>query len=123
MATWADLADCTDPVVVVEEAQLEQADIAIGAMLRRLGIGADAETDMSADGLALLRRLAVQIGTAEAATASMQSGGQDDVMRAKADSYRRMAQETARLVDRESLGLAAAGSGAAGWGSITVGRA
>jgi len=92
-------------------------------MLRRLGIGADAEADISADGRALLRRLAVQIGTAEAALASMQSGQQDDVMPAKESRYRKLAQETARLVDRESLGLAAAGSGAAGWGSITVGRA
>jgi limonene-1,2-epoxide hydrolase len=119
MATYAELADCSDPVVVVEEGDLEAADRMIAAVLRNKGIDPVGVVDV--DGLALLKDLAVSEAIRLAATRGAADG--ETVLWRKVDEYRRRAQELAMRVDRESLGLAASGSGSAGYASIPVGRA
>ena len=119
MALYAQLTDCTEPVVVVEESDLEAADRLIGALLRNKGIDPAQVTDLA--GLALLRDLAVSYATADAAMRGAADGG-DSVMWAKHKAYTQRAQALAMRVDRESLGLAAAGSGSAGYASIPLGR-
>ena len=119
MAVYAGLGDCTDPVVAVAESDLESADRRVLAMLAAKGI--DASLVVSAAGLALLRDYAVQVATALAA----QRGAvePDSPLWKKRDAARDAAKEWAALIDRESLGLAAAGTGTAGYASIPLGRA
>lgn len=119
MAVYAAVSDCTDPVVTVEESDLEAADRLIGALLRNKGI--DPAEVVDPDGLALLTDLAVSYATADAAMRGAADSG-ETVMWSKHRSYTQRAQGLAMRVDRESLGLAAAGSGGAGYASIPVGR-
>jgi hypothetical protein len=123
MADFADFADCRDPTIQVREEDLRDADVRVRAVLRNLGIGAEDEAEISDEGRDLLRMLAVAYATAGAALASMHSGGLEDLMRAKYDLLTARAKEVVARVDRESLGIAETGSGAAGLGSVTVGRA
>jgi len=119
MARFADSADCVDPLVFVEEAQLEAADRTILALLRNKGVDPDEVT--GDEGLGLLRDLAVAFASADAAAKSAHDGG-ESVLWAKQRWYTETATRLAQRVARESLGLAAAGSGASGFGSIGVGR-
>lgn len=119
MAVYAAVSDCTDPVVVVEETDLESADRLIGALLRNKGI--DPADVIDPDGLALLRDLAVSYATADAAMRGAADGG-ESVMWTKHRSYTQRAQGLAMRIDRESLGLSETGSGGAGYASIPVGR-
>lgn len=119
MSRFAGLADCTDPVVQVEASDLEQADVDVRTVLRNKSLDPEAVTD--ADGLALLRELAVAYATHQAAARAAADGG-DTVLWRKADHYRRRAQDLSQRVNAETLGLAAAGSGAAGFGAIPLGR-
>jgi hypothetical protein len=119
MATYADLWDCTDPVVTVEETDLEGADLLVRTLLRNKGI--DPEEVTGDDGLALLRRLAVAEATRTAAMRGAADG--ETVLWRKADELRKEVQHRSLTIDRESLGLETVGSGNAGYGSIPVGRA
>lgn len=118
MSTYAQRTDCNDRLVPVEAADLDAADRMIRALLRNKGIDPAEVTDT--DGLALLRDLAVAEATRVAAARNAADG--DTVLWKKADEARKRAQELAMRVDRESLGVAAVGSGSAGYGSIPVGR-
>lgn len=119
MAIYANLSDCTDPIVTVDEADLESADRAVEAILR--GKGIDPAAVVEAGALAMLADLAATLAMARAA--NRRAVESDSPLWPKADSYRRAANEIAARLDRESLGLAAAGSGSAGYGPIPVGRA
>ena len=123
MALYAQLTDCTEPVVVVEESDLEAADRLIGALLRNKGIDPAQVTDLA--GLALLRDLAVSYATADAAMRGAHDAEyaeSNSVMWAKHKNYLLRAERLETRVDRESLGLAPAGSGSAGYASIPLGR-
>ncbi|MBV5274453.1 MAG: hypothetical protein JZU52_12690 [Lamprocystis purpurea] len=118
MALYATVEDCRDPLVSVGEADLLAADRAVEALLRNLGIDPAAVVD--AAGRALLQDLAVAEATATAATgAAVES---DSPLWAKAAAYRAQAKVLAARCNREALGVAALGSGAAGYASITLGR-
>lgn len=121
MALYAGLADCTDPVAVVEDLDLEAADRTVLALLRNKGIDPRLVTD--ADGLALLRDLAVADATAGAARRLAVEGAAESVMWSKHKFWTAHAIALGQRVNRESLGLAVAGSGASGYGSIPLGRA
>lgn len=118
MGTYADLTDCVDPVVSVEEIDLSAADRVIRALLRNKGIAPEDVTDP--EGLALLRELAVAEATANAARRGAVEG--DSALWKKWDAYSRQSRELGARCDRESLGLASTGTGAAGYGSIPLGR-
>jgi hypothetical protein len=120
MATYAGLADCTDPVVTVEESDLEAADRMVAALLRNKGIPPASVTD--ADGLGLLRDFAVAEATANAARRQAVEGDPNSGMWAKYAAYTKHAVAVGQRIDRESLGLAAAGSGSAGYAAISLGR-
>lgn len=119
MAVYAGLADCTDPVVTVEESDLEDADRYIRTLLRRIGVDPDAATP-GADGLDLLRRLAVAHATMIAALRGAADG--ETVLWRKHESYRTQAAGLEKAVNAETLGLSAPGGGASGWGNVAVGR-
>ncbi len=121
MATYAGLGECTDPVVTVEESDLDAADVTVRRVLTNKGID-PADAGISADGLALLRALAIAEATAAAARRGAADGGQDSAMWAKQRAYLAEAMRLTQSIDRESLGLAVVGSGAAGFGSIPLGR-
>ncbi|WP_295440958.1 hypothetical protein [uncultured Thiodictyon sp.] len=118
VAIYAALADCTDPVVTVETSDLLAADRVVIAVLRNKGI--DPATVTGAAGLALLKDLAVAEATAGAARRS--AVDKDSGQWAKMDAYQKQAIALSTRIDRESLGLAVTGSGAAGYGSIPLGR-
>lgn len=115
---FAALSDCDDPVVVVEESDLLHADKIVLAILRNKGI--DPDEVASAEGLDLLCALAVGEATARAAKRGAVEG--DAALWKKYETYGKDARELSLRIDRESLGLAAMGSGAAGYGSIRIGR-
>jgi len=119
MATYAGPADCTDPVVTIEESDLEDADKYIRTLLRRIGIDPDIALP-DADGLDLLRRLAVAHAQMIAALRGAADG--ETVLWRKHDSYRAQAAGLEKSVNAETLGLAATGSGASGYGSVAIGR-
>lgn len=121
MAVYADLADCTDPVVIVEESDLESADRLVITLLRNRSVDPDDVTD--ADGLALLKDLAVAYATTDAARRGAHDAEQGSVMWAKHKSYRDRARDLSQMINRESLGIAATGSGASGYAAIPIGRA
>lgn len=118
MARWASIGDCYDPVVVVEEADLEAADRLVDAILSQQGID-PAEVTPPA-GLALLRDLGAALATARAAMRGAVEV--ESPLWRKQQGWKEMADALAKRVDRESLGLAAPGSGLSGYGSIPVGR-
>ena len=120
MGVYAGLTDCTDPVAVVEEQDLEAADRTVLALLRNKGIDPTRVTD--AEGLELLRDLAVADATAGAARRLAVEGAGDSVMWSKHKFWTAHAIALGARINRESLGLAAAGSGASGYGSIPLGR-
>ena len=120
MAIYAELTDCTDPVVTVEETDLDAADRTVLALLRNKGI--DPTLVVDADGLALLCDLAVAEATANAARRQAVEGTSDSAMWAKHAAYTKQSMVLSQRIDRESLGLAAVVSGSAGYGSIPVGR-
>ena len=119
MARYAELFDCTDPVVTVEEADLERADGLVARLCTAKGID-PLDTGISAAGLVLLRDLAVAEAIAAAARRGAVEG--DSPLWAKHKAWQAEAIRLGQQVDRETLGLAAAGSGSAGYGSITLGR-
>lgn len=121
--SYADLADCTDGVVTVEQDHLDRAARRVAALLRTRGISASDEAEIGAEGADLLRSLAVAWATEIAAVRGLASGAPDDVLKAKAVAYAAEGKDLAALVDRESLGVAEPGSGAGGYFSIPVGRA
>jgi hypothetical protein len=120
MGLYAGLTDCTDPVVTVEETDLEAADRLVTTLLRNRSVDPADVTDP--DGLALLRDLAVAYATTDAARRGAHDADAGSVMWAKHKSYRDRARDLAQMVNRESLGLAATGSGAAGYAAIPMGR-
>jgi hypothetical protein len=121
MAIYADLLDCTDPVVPVEESDLDAADRTVLTLLRNKGVDPTLVTD--AGGLALLRDFAVAEASAYAARRTAVEGVSDSAMWAKHAAYTKHAMQLAQTINRESLGVAEVGSGAAGYGSIPVWRA
>jgi hypothetical protein len=120
MGIYAGLADCTDPVAVVEESDLDAADRTVLALLRNKGI--DPTQIVGAEGLALLRDFAVADATASAARRLAVEGAGDSVMWSKHKGYTQHALSLGQRINRESLGLALTGSGASGYGSIPLGR-
>lgn len=120
MAIYVGLTDCTDPVVSVEETDLEAADRTVLALLRNKGI--DPSLLVDTDGLALIRDFAAAEATANAARRQAVEGAGDSVMWAKHAAYTKWAVALGQRIDRESLGLAAVGAGSAGYASIPVRR-
>lgn len=116
---YAGLADCIDPVVEVVESDLESADRIIAALLRNKGI--DPAMVTGAEGLALLRDLAVMEATATAARRAAADGG-DTVMWAKVRAYTAEAVRLSQRIGSESLGLVATGTAAAAFASIPLER-
>lgn len=120
MARYCSLADCTDPVVRVDESDLDAADRRVLALLRG-SLGVEPDDVTSQDGLDLLRDLASAEATAAAARRQAVEG--DSGMWRKWEAYRSEAREAASRINRESLGIEAAGSGASGYTAIPLGRA
>ena len=118
-APYAQLVDCTDPVVRVTQPHLDAADLDITALLNGRGIDPDTMTP-STDGVALLRALAVAYAGHEAALEGARD--KESVLWDKVEHYKRKYLDLAHRVNRESLGLAASSS-SAGYASATTERA
>jgi len=105
MAIYAQLSDCTDPVVTVTEADLENADVAVAHGLRAKGLDPEVVTLPQA----ILTQAAVYWATALAATKGNVDA--DGVLPRKATDYNRLYKDTMAGVTREGLGLAASSFG------------
>ncbi len=113
MATYAQLADCTDPVVAVEEADLVNADTWVEAQLTARGIDpADVSLPQP-----LLTQLAAYYALALGATKGQADEG--GPLKDKANHYRQLYRDALNGLTRAALGLATPG---VGYGSVSVGR-
>ncbi len=113
MATYADIADCTDPVVTVEEADLVNADTAVDSALVARGIDPD---DVTLPQPLLTQLAAYYAQSLAAAKAQADEGGP---LPRKAEYYRQLYKDTLPGLTRAALGLAVPG---VGYGTVTIGR-
>lgn len=112
---YAQIADCHDPAVTVEDADLQQADVYVDGVLWERGIN-PADVLLPNDRLRTLAvTWAIRLAAIQGAT------GDNSPLFDKAKEYQKTADLLAGQITRESLGLAApAGSG--GYGTVTLGR-
>jgi hypothetical protein len=116
MAVYADLADCSDAAIEVEESNLEYADVQVIAAL--FGIGIDPTTITLPNHL--LTSLAVAEASAQAAL--LQSSGDGPLM-AKHTAWAASAKVLRARLSRAALGVANISAAAGGISSISVDRA
>ena len=105
MARYAQLSDCTDPVVVVDEGDLDRADQYVEAALRSRGVDPDAVVVPNV----LLRNVAVYRALQTAAVRG--STGGDSPLAQKAKDYRQLLADTEKQINRASLQLDAEQAG------------
>jgi len=117
MPIYAQPEDATDPLVIVEDGDLEKADQVVDTLLLQQGVQ-PAEVALPHP---LLTSLAVYYATYLAAVRGQAT--EDGVMDRKVTHYRTLYNDTAKTVSRASLGLEAEGGSAGGGiGSVLLER-
>lgn len=127
MARYAEVVDCRDTLIRMEESILIRADTLVDGVLAAKGITpaevAAARTAADESGPhPLLNELA--IAYASEIAAREQARGDQSPLGAKADGYAKAARSIAEKINRLALGLVPTGadSTGTGYGSINIGR-
>ncbi len=119
MAKYAQLCDEVDPVILIDEQDLIQADAWLDAQLKVRGID-PALVDPIATGTPvhpLLNKLALHYALVLAATKDQADAG--GIMPEKIRHYRELIRDELAALGRDALGL----ESATGFGVLTLGRA
>lgn len=117
MPVYAQLSDANDPLVVVEDGDLDKADQVVDTLLLQHGIQ-PSEVVLPHP---LLTSLAVYYATYLAAVRGQAT--EDGVMDRKVSHYRSLYTDTAKTLSRASLGLDTEGaSSGGGIGSVMLER-
>lgn len=114
---YAQLTDCTDPVIVVTQTHLDDADVYVDGELWGRGINPTAITLPNDRLKTLAVNWAKRLAAIEGAI-----GGDNSPLIDRAKEYQKTAEILAKQLTHESLGVAVVVSGSGGCGTVVIGR-
>lgn len=117
MSKYAQIGDCNDPSVTVNQDELDEADTYVDGVLWSRGINPASVTLPNAQLKALAVTWALRLACMHGALL------ENSPLKDKGKDYLKNAELLESQITHESLGLTNTGQNSGGYGSVTLGRA